>query len=68
MGPDSREGYGCDNMSVVIVRLKDVAKQGTGEQQSCTVYGQASSLLSFRSTAALLLVHEDVGRHTACYS
>lgn len=26
MGPDSKEGYGCDNMSVLIVQLKDRVK------------------------------------------
>lgn len=26
MGPDSPDGYGCDNMSVLIVQLKDRVK------------------------------------------
>jgi hypothetical protein len=26
LGPDSKDGYGCDNMSVLIVQLKDRVK------------------------------------------
>lgn len=29
-GPDTRDGYGCDNMSVLIVRLKPALLRRSG--------------------------------------
>ena len=35
LGPDSKDGYGCDNMSVLIVQLKDRVKS-RARAHSCT--------------------------------
>ncbi len=34
LGPDSKDGYGCDNMSVLIVQLKDRVKSRARKQSS----------------------------------
>jgi protein phosphatase 1G len=47
LGPDSKDGYGCDNMSVLIVQLKDRVKS----RARAGSRGQAAAPAAFSSSA-----------------
>mmetsp|Transcript_9431 Transcript_9431/g.28369 ORF Transcript_9431/g.28369 Transcript_9431/m.28369 type:complete len:793 (-) Transcript_9431:419-2797(-) len=46
VGPDTPEGYGCDNMSVLVVRLKPPALRRQGNGSGATSAGAASPAAS----------------------